>query len=337
MRIAYLAKPRSMNGLYRGIWPMRALQAYRGHRVTPIDPEGRRSPSIAEVPDIDLLFVHRYSEEVAQRLAREAKARGAVVVWDNDDAVLDIPKAAPTYRNWAGFAGERHRAEMRRMFRLADLVTTPSSVLADQWRTLGASHVQVVENFIADHFTETPRREHSGLTIGWVAGLEHQVDVERIPIRAALEQLLGERPDVNVVSIGLGLGLGGDRYRHVVHVPLAELCHEIAGFDIGIAPLVDIPFNRARSNVKLKEYAGVGVPWLASPVEPYAWMGERQGGRLIPDDGWHPALRRLLDKSRERLKLGKQAAKWARGETLSQRVGAWEDALASVVPARLRS
>jgi hypothetical protein len=126
------------------------------------------------------------------------------------------------------------------------------------------------------------------------------------------------------VSFGLKLGLRGERYRHVDVVPLFELTRAAAAFDVGIAPLSDIAMNRARSNVKLKEYAAAGAAWLASPVGPYAGMGEKQGGRLVADDRWHEELARLLDKPRERAKLAKRAAKWVAGETLSKNARTWE-------------
>jgi hypothetical protein len=121
------------------------------------------------------------------------------------------------------------------------------------------------------------------------------------------------------------------RYRHIARVRFDELAEQVAPFDIGIAPIADIAFNRARSNVKLKEYAVVGVPWLASPVGPYVGMGEQQGGRLVPDDGWYEALERLVLKERERRKLAKRAARWGSGQTVSRNVGHWEAALSEAV------
>ena len=62
--------------------------------------------------------------------------------------------------------------------------------------------------------------------------------------------------------------------------------------------------------MKLKEYAAAGVPWLASPIGPYAGLGEQQGGRLVADDRWYEELVRLIEKPRERRKLAKRGAKW---------------------------
>lgn len=335
MRIAFAADPRTGNGFYRGVGPMTALAQVRGHQVTPVSLEGG-DPQLAAVRGVDVLHIHRYGEPGAVRLAREAKAQGAAVVWDNDDDMGAVPKGTPGYRKQGGMQWERRLAGMRKIFEVADLVTAPSQALAERLREYGARHAEVVENHVPDQFVVRSRPPREGVTIGWIAGLEHQLDVERVPVREALQRLLDERPDVRVVSFGLGLGLRGDRYRHVDVVPLFELTRAAAVFDVGIAPLSDIAMNRARSNVKLKEYAAAGACWLASPIGPYLGHGEKQGGRLVPDDGWHDALARLVDKPRERAKLAKRAGKWVAGETLTKHAAEWEARFAEAI-ARARA
>jgi glycosyltransferase involved in cell wall biosynthesis len=331
MRIAYLARPESGNGFYRGIGPMTALAENLGHRVRPLPVENDSPQPAGPLTDIDVLHIHRYCEDRAWRLARDAKANGAAVVWDNDDNSRMTPKGVAYDRVWNGFAGEKRRTSMKRLFRIVDLVTTPSEHLAAELRRDGAPDTMVIPNYVPDASLNPDRRPHPRLTIGWTAGLEHAADVERLPILPALQRLLDERDDVNVISLGLRLGLRSERYFHIAHVPLLVLTQQLVEFDIGIAPLSDIEFNRSRSNVKAKEYAAAGVPWLASPIGPYAGMGEREGGRLVPDDGWHEALVRLIEKPKERRKLSKRGSKWVAGQTLSKNVHAWEEALSSAV------
>jgi glycosyltransferase involved in cell wall biosynthesis len=323
MRIAFVADPRTGNGFYRGAGPMTALAQCRGHQVRFVSiNEG--DPSLAAVRDVDVLHIHRYAEPGAIGLAREAKAHGAAIAWDNDDDMGSVPKSTPGYRRQGGMMWERRLAGMKKIFEIADLVTAPSGALVERLREYGAPHAEVIENHVPDQFVLRSRPPRDGVTIGWIAGLEHQLDVERVPVRDALQRLLDERPEVRVVSFGLGLGLRSDRYRHVDVVPLLELTRAAGTFDVGIAPLSDIAMNRARSNIKLKEYAAAGACWLASPIGPYAGLGEKQGGRLVPDDGWHDALARLLDKPRERAKLAKRAGRWVAGETLSKNARTWE-------------
>lgn len=213
------------------------------------------------------------------------------------------------------------------MVQLADIVTTPSKVLADQYRELGAEDARVLENYMPREFAKVRPAKHRGIAIACLAALEHQVNYQELGLRDVLLRLLDAHPELRVISFGLGLGLGHERYDHIELVPFLDMAKTFARFDIGIAPLVNIPWNRARSNVKLKEYASGGIPWLASPVGPYLGMGEEEGGRLVPDDDWHDALERLIMGGRERRKLSKRAMRWANGQGIEQHADRWEAAL----------
>lgn len=336
MRIAFLARPRSGNGFYRGLGPMAAL-AERGHRVRPLPIEEDRPQPVGSLADVDVLHIHRYCSEAVWRIARQAKAQGAAVVWDQDDFQAATPRGVAYEREWNGYAGDRRLTEMRRLWRYVDLSTTPSVHLAEQMRRDGAPSPAVIPNYLPDELLGPDRQPHQGITIGWTAGLEHAADVERLPILPALQRLLDERDDVHVVSLGLRLGLRGERYIHSAYVPLQMLTRQLAIFDIGIAPLSDIPFNRCRSDVKLKEYAAARVPWLASPIGPYAPHGEKQGGRLVANDRWHEELVRLIERPKDRQKLSKRATKWVAQQTLGRRVGEWEDAFVDAIERATRA
>lgn len=329
MRIAYIAHPSSSNAWYRAIGPMEALAA-RGHSVTQLPTEDPRPAPVAVVGH-DVLLLHRYAERPAQQLAEAAHEQGIAVVWDNDDDMGAVSKEMVAYRITGGMRWEQRLAGMRKIFRIASRVTAPSQALAARLREQGARETRVLENCVPDVALHPRRPERTGVMIGWIAGPEHQLDVDRIPIRDVLQRLLDERPDVHVETIGLRLGLSSPRYRNERFVPLLDLTARAAAWDIGIAPLADLPFNCGRSNIKLKEYAAAATPWLASPVGPYADLGEKQGGQLVADDRWHEQLTRLLDKPRERRRLGKRAARWAAGETLSRNAHRWEACFAEAV------
>ena len=328
IRIAYLAAPTTGNGFYRGIAPMMALEA-RGHQVTRLPAEGA-VPQDA-LASLDVLHIHRYVDDRVLKLARAAKERGAAVVWDNDDDVGGIPRGTIAYRKHGGANWERRRTAMRKLFGHVDLVTAPSTYLARRFSEDGASRTAVVENYPPDQFLRVRVRPHDGVVVGWIAAKEHAVDVEQLELRATLERLLNDLPELRVHTFGAGLGLRSARYVHVDVVPLLRLTEEAAAFDVGIAPLADVGFNRARSNIKLKEYAAAGLPWLASPTGPYAGMGEKQGGRLVPDDRWYEEVRRLVEKERDRRKLQKRAVKWVAGETLERNAHRWEELFVDAV------
>lgn len=79
-------------------------------------------------------------------------------------------------------------------------------------------------------------------------------------------------------------------------VPLYELPNVYANFDIGIVPLNDIPFNRAKSYIKGLEYAAAGIPFVASALPEYEYLAEQGVGRVAHNKKeWIKSFDELMD------------------------------------------
>lgn len=79
-------------------------------------------------------------------------------------------------------------------------------------------------------------------------------------------------------------------------VPLYELPDVYANFDIGIVPLNDIPFNRAKSFIKGLEYAAAGIPFVASDLPEYRYLAEHGIGRVASTrEEWEQHLDSFLN------------------------------------------
>lgn len=146
-----------------------------------------------------------------------------------------------------------------------------------------------------------------------------------LEISKVLGRLLERHRAVRIVTVGVRLDLESARYEHRTPIPMTELKECLRRFDVGIAPIADVPMSYARSNVKVKEYAAAGVPWLASARGPYVGLGARQGGLLVEDDGWDQALDRLVTSRYQRWKLGRRATTWAKSQALDRHVAQWEE------------
>jgi hypothetical protein len=319
-----LSNPELVNSNYRAYQPMMMLQR-KGHQVR----FNRRERPIRphELHEVDAVLIHRISSPDIQAIARGLRDAGVGLVWDNDDDVTAVPRSNPLYSRFGGYRSRDMLAGVMQMVRLADIATSPSAVLAEQYRELGATEARVLENYVPEEFAKVRAAKHRGVVIACLAALEHQVDYQELGLRDTLAKLLDAHPDLRVLGLGLGLGLRTDRYELLKQIEFLALVKTLSRADIGIAPLVDIPWNRARSNVKLKEYTSAGLAWLASPVGPYLGMGEAQGGRLVADGDWHDALERLIVNERERRKLAKRGAKWVKGEGIERNAYRWESAL----------
>jgi hypothetical protein len=330
VRIAFIADPQLPGGWYRGIGPMLALHT-RGHDIVQMWTPDRGILG-ERMAGCELLLIHRSHEAEILELVRHAKRRGMAVVYDNDDDMRAIPRGDASHRDYGGFAGSRAQQEIRRLLQQADLAIASSLQIAERFREYGAEHVVHIENYVPDAaLNATAPSNGDRIVAGWLAGNEHHLDVDRLPLREQVARALDAHPQLIVETLGCSLKLEHERYRHVKRRDFFDLPAHLARYDIGLAPIADIPFNRARSNIKVKEYAALGRPWLASPVGPYASLGEKQGGRLVPDDGWADAIGRLVEKPRERRKLARRARKWGREQAMSANVDRWERVLMEAV------
>ena len=330
MRIAFIANPELPGGWYRGIGPMVAL-GMRGHDIVQLwrPQEGIRGELMT---GCDALHIHRSHETEVLEIVRHAKRSGVAVVYDNDDDMRAIPRGDASHKDYGGFAGDRALREIRRLLQQTDLAIAASLPIAERFREYGAANVLHIENYVPDRVLETSAPSNGDRVVaGWLAGNEHHLDVRRLPLRDELGRALDANPQLVLETIGCSLRLRHERYRHVDRLDFFDLPPQLATYDIGLAPIADIPFNRARSNIKVKEYAALGRPWLASPVGPYAALGEKQGGRLVADDGWAAALGRLVEKPRERRRLAKHARKWGRTQSISANADLWERALTDAI------
>jgi len=330
VRIAFIANPELPGGWYRGIGPMMAL-GERGHEIVQVwrPKVGIRGELVT---GCELLHIHRVHEAEVLEIVRHAKRRGMAVVYDNDDDMRAVPRNDAAHRDYGGFAGDLALREIRRLLQQADLAIASSDPIAERFREYGAEHVETIENFVQPASLKATAPPNGDIVVaGWLAGNEHHIDVERMPLRDQFGRALDANPRLVVETLGCGLGLRHERYRHVDRVDFFRLPPKLAAWDVGLAPLADLPFNHARSNIKVKEYAALGRPWLASPVGPYARLGEKQGGRLVPDDGWAEALGRLVEKPRERRRLAKRARRWGSAQTVPANAELWERALTAAV------
>jgi glycosyltransferase involved in cell wall biosynthesis len=305
----------------------------RGHTVV-WPPTADGEASYGRLAGCDVVHVYRRADPGTQQVVRQLVAADVPLVYDNDDNVAGIPKGATNFRAQGALRGQHSLLEAARVAKAARLVTTTCEPLAEVYRHLGAEEVRVIPNQLGWR-VHRPTIEHEGIVIGWVAAGEHRADAERLGIAAALQEILDRHPEVRVEMIGIDLGLRSDRYQRTIKVPFLELPRELGRFDIGLAPLADLPFNRGRSDIKVKEYAASGVPWLASPVGPYVGLGENQGGVLVPDGEWLDALERLVTNARLRRKLSKRGRKWAKGQTIEATADAWEQAFHDAAAGRV--
>ena len=193
---------------------------------------------------------------------------GKPVVMEIDDNILSCPEYNPA----AGTYGPNNnvRKITIQQMRESDAMVVSTPYLKEIYSEFN-DHIYVVPNAIDfELWGKAQRKRNKGrLTIGWVGGANHNDDL--LIIGPAIEYLTAKYPHVEFV-FGHGMhpnfrGKKGVRWiQEFVRIDKYPKAVAKMGFDIGVAPLVDNAFNRAKSNLRWLEYSALGIPTVASNV-----------------------------------------------------------------------
>jgi len=164
--------------------------------------------------------------------------------------------------------------------------------------------------------------------VGWAGGFTHLQDL--VLIQQPLKDLLNgltEPPDLHMVGHDYR-PLVGHRGRFTDWQPNIWDYYEQIDFDIALAPLHDTPFNRCRSPIKALEMAALGIPVVASDIDPYReFVVDGVTGFLCRTEAdWYGRLRDLVHDQAMREEMGAKAKAVAAGWTIQTGWRRWADA-----------
>lgn len=321
MRIGFIVNRDVSNINYRATGPAGALDR-AGHQVEMAFVGGDLRVDIERLRRCDAVHVYRLTNKETIAYIDVLRRHGVAITWDNDDDIRLLHAAGRRHVRYSALQAEQDFRNQTKLFPRLDVLTTTSALLAERFAAVGGTNVVQIPNFLQPEQYARPER-HDGLVIGWVAGLEHEFDAKTLSISEVLGRILDRHPNVRVISVGVRLDLDADRYEHHRVIQFPDLPNTIRRFDIGIAPIADVPMNHARSDVKIKEYAAAGVPWLASARGPYAGYGGREGGMLVEDGEWEDALEAVISSRLRRFAMRRHATAWAKSQSIDRNVGLW--------------
>jgi glycosyltransferase involved in cell wall biosynthesis len=266
-----------------------------------------------------VVVAQRLWDDCAHAAIQWANAYGKLTVYDLDDDLWSIGPENSANDFWQD---ENQRRAVRVMRECQRCTTTGK----DLQRVMHTFHddVRIVPNAVADDWQHTGDK-HEGLVIGWAGSNTHRADL--LSVRDVLFDVLDSR-DVRMEVCGCD---GLDDHPKVTRLtpePIETYQRLVSRFDIGIAPLIDNRFNRCKSDLKAIEYAGLGIPTVASKVGPYAASFKHgDAGYLAANDkDWRKYLLRLIDDAAERKAIGERAYRWAQSRRVSSVMPRWVSA-----------
>lgn len=276
------------------------------------------------VEDSDIIVFQRQHLPEALAAMEYANRAGKVTVYELDDDLWNIQPTNPAYPAWHS-PGLLDRAEA--MLRAAKVVTTTTPVMAAVLKRFNPN-VRVLPNMLpSEHWVGVERERHEGRTvIGWAGSAGRGADVKII--QNVVWQVLDVYPDVEFEHTAKDGFPKHPRVRELESVMIEQYPKTLARFDIALAPVADNRFNQAKSDLKFVEYGMLGLPVIASHVEPYAHsIVQGESGFLAKNDkDWLKYLRRLIDNPALRDEIGGRAKKFAESRTIEAHVDLWAKA-----------
>ncbi|MDX2550100.1 glycosyltransferase family 4 protein [Streptomyces stelliscabiei] len=332
-RFHFWAADTAGSSYYRSTLPGISLQ-WLGHQVS----GGMRLPH--DWRDLDALVGCRVAKpeptQMWQHFKQETNTR---LVLDLDDDYFHID---PTNQHAAATWGRPMLQRLADNMALADLVTCCSEPLARVLRDYAAD-VRVIPNGLPAQLLGKPRDYRADgrpLSVGW-AGTSSTVAELPEAVRALNRIATYPRPggvQVRIVGItaehAMGLGLKGRGIGALGWVPSVDsYLQAVAEWDVWVAPYRDTAFNRAKFPTKWLESSVLGIPLIASDIEPYRTVIRHgENGFLVRHEHeWGRYLKQLVDDPELRQRVGMAARGEASGSIMQALHVQWQAALTAPV------
>jgi glycosyltransferase involved in cell wall biosynthesis len=251
----------------------------------------------------DVVVMTRYGDPSGRAILDAFKRRGVPVMYHIDDDLLEIPQSLGSEIQMR--QGAPDVVETRRyLLANCDLIYTSTAPLAELMSGRFPGR-RVFHGIYAPYMgplgLATKPTGRARNVIGYMGSKGHQLDLELVV--PTLERLLEERPALGFEVFGTIkmpprlARFGTDRVRsHAVQATYRDFLVRLSELDwcLGLAPLVDGPFNRCKAPTKFIEYTASAIPVIASGLPVYSDVIPKNGGRLVDND-WYTPIIELLD------------------------------------------
>ena len=222
---------------------------------------------------------------------------GIKVVYEFDDLFHEVPEYNPAFEYY------NHpflKPNIEMFIQNSNAVTVSTEYLKEYYSKYN-SNIHVLPNSI--DFTlwnKFEKSRSSDIVIGWAGSPTHSKDLDLVV--EALVEILKSNPKVKLNAVGYNF-LNDERFKEVgyqlkfaSHLDVYNFPRLLTDFTIGIAPIVDNPFNNGKSNIKFLEYSALKIPTIASNVGPYKCIQDGITGLLCnTKEEWISGLQSLID------------------------------------------
>jgi glycosyltransferase involved in cell wall biosynthesis len=324
---------------WRSLTPSDGLNTHPDHsaRCIPIsDFVNYGHPSVqAAVGSADVVIVQRNLISAAIWEACDYwRGVGKLVVADLDDDYPHLLPQNPAYKFWILDIAELEKETgrkpidaLREGFRHVDALVSPNELILQDWGDVVPGYW--LPNYAQGDWYKGIKQkplDESNIVIGWGGSVSHWDGWWFSGLREAVPIVNERYPQVTWKICGgdrrikrLFDEIAPGRWINQEGVPPQEWPKQVAGFDVGVAPLCGPGspqgerYDLRRSWLKAVEYLLAGVPWVASEGVVYEKL-DSKGGFLVENtpEAWIAGLSEILDNLEQYKTASKKLMRWAR-------------------------
>ena len=284
-----------------------------------------------------MLFQRQHTRDNFDRMIY-AKSRGIKTIFEIDDDLLNTPKEFE--KPYEFYSQTEVQDQIKAYMQHADAIITSTYPLACSI----APYCDKVPKFVVPNGIDTGTWEvglntkiyrgpgNETVTIGWMASGSHAYDANLVSM--ALGRVMSDNPNVNIHMIGW-VGFDQfpwakqfkDRVKIDSWILYDDLPKNMANWDIGIAPLIDNPFNVSKSDVKVLQYWAAGIVPVVTPLAPYAkTIDDRQNGMFAnSEQEWYDRLTELVRNPALRRNMMVRGVNDAKSRSMDKMAAHWVD------------
>jgi glycosyltransferase involved in cell wall biosynthesis len=292
--------------------------------------------------EYDTIYVQRLHDWESFYVLEKLKKAGRRIVYDMDDDIFSLTPDNPAFHV---ISRDNQQAAVACM-KLADVVTTTTAVLQHrlaqvldgEWPEIIPNALDVDDGWLDTDKTGSP----DGLKrIFWQGSATHAEDWE--VCIGAVDRIMQEYQNVHLVLLGYLPPVVIERLQSQQHwkgkvehlgfndvETYFQIIRHVRA-DVGIAPLSPKPFNEGKSPIRWLEMTCIGMPVVASNMEPYSSVIRHGGSGWLVNpnvDEWYSRLKTCLDNPSESKGVIEEARKDAREcYDIKEIVKCWQEVL----------
>jgi glycosyltransferase involved in cell wall biosynthesis len=317
--------------LYRIYYPAKYIKNNTNHTVVVKDPAKGMHYDDLEWADVIVLEMLSDMKGCELFERRKKSDKPVAFIYELDDLMHNINPSNPAADEW----NPKTEEAFDRTIELCDGMTVTTEYLKDYYgKKFPHLKIAVCPNSLdMDTWGRIkPPRMAGQIRLGWAGGISHKDDL--MMVKPAIKKVLAKYPHVKFVHVGYGGSSAYDPINKYIYgddlftdIPVEQRELGVSstpenwpnrlgtlGFDIGIAPITNDPWNHAKSNLKYLEYGCYGIPSVCSGGKgltklPYSYTIEQgvDGFLAETEDDWVKYLSKLIEDKELRNKIGANA------------------------------